>query len=147
MAEILEIKVKKNYENISFEVINSVVLLKDYGLSIDINGGKPGRNVSILNKKAREKLKSANIKGICFDRFYENITISEDLKMNVGDIIRINDAEIVIKSKGKRCFENCEVYKKKFDCPLKEVCFGDVIKPGVIYVGDKIYHEPICKGL
>ncbi|EYE87989.1 hypothetical protein Q428_10355 [Fervidicella metallireducens AeB] len=145
MAEILEIKVKKNCEKCSFEVIKCGELIKNYGLACDVNGGKPGRNISFLNNETRKKINCAGIKGICFERFYENITISGDLEMNIGDIIKISDAEIVIKSKGKRCFENCEVYKKKINCPLKEVCFGDVIKSGVIRVGDKINHEPISK--
>lgn len=135
------IKVEKIYykDKQSSEIISDKVkLISGYGIDGDIHGGRPGRNVSIMFETSRLKVSSTPIKGLCTSRFKENITLSGIAHLKIGDIISIENCKIKITQIGKKCFNECELFKNKMPCYLNEVIFGEVMVSGELEIGDEV---------
>lgn len=118
--------------------VDHAYLKQEYGIEGDVHAGRKGRHVSILMDSTREKIRNLPVKGLCTERFKENITLSGRMMLCIGEIIRIGDAAIRIKEIGKRCFKDCDIYNSGIVCPLREVVFGDVIESGEIKTGDEV---------
>lgn len=109
------------------------------GLAGDINRESGDKQVSIFTKEGRECIEREKIKGLCIERFYENITIEgvNIQNLHIGQKLNIGNTIQEITSIGKKCFIECELVIKDRPCPLsREVIFTKVIRSGIIKVGD-----------
>lgn len=114
---------------------------KDKGLVGDINGKGGDKQVSIFTREGREYIEEEKLKGLCIERFYENITIQGLYidKLYEGQKLKIGDTIQEITYIGKRCFLECNLVGSNKQCPLsKEVIFTKIIKSGIIKVGDLV---------
>lgn len=129
---------KKGYPR---KPISKGVFEKDKGLLGDAYSQSGSRQVSIFTLEGREEISSSDTKGLCTERFHENITIKDlDIeKLKIGSIIKIGETLQKITGLGKRCFLECKIIKEGETCPLsKQVIFTKVLKGGEIGVGDTI---------
>ncbi len=120
--------------------IESVRLIRDFGLLSDAHGGKWHRQVSFL---AQESIESMRKKGldVVAGNFAENITTEGvDLpNIPVGTHLKMGDTELAISQLGKICHHKCAIYHQAGDCVMpREGIFGVVIHGGDIKVGDAI---------
>jgi MOSC domain-containing protein YiiM len=118
--------------------VKEVHLLEGFGIEGDLYGGRPQRHISLLSQLNREKINSSEIKGLCSDRFKENITFSGEIDLKINSILKIGDVKIKITETGKRCFEDCKLHREKLPCFLKGAAFGEVLSSGTIKIGDTI---------
>lgn len=126
----IKISIEKGKDRIE---VKEGVLLQNYGLKGDAYGGPGNREVCLMSKKTKDKLKDYK-DGLCVARFVETILIDSDPSdILIGSVLRLGEAEIIITKKGKRCFPECMLIKQKKACPLvTEPMFGKVIKSGII---------------
>lgn len=120
--------------------IDSVVLVKDFGLENDAHGGKWHRQVSLLAEESIEIMRQKGL-DVVAGNFAENITTEGiDLcSLHVGAHIRIGVTELIISQLGKVCHHPCAIYHQAGDCVMpREGIFGVVIQGGEIRVGDEI---------
>jgi molybdopterin adenylyltransferase len=120
--------------------VDSVSLLKDFGLEDDAHAGKWHRQVSLL---AQESIDTMRDKGldVVAGNFAENITtIGIDLlSLPVGTHLEMGATELVISQIGKVCHHKCAIFHQAGDCVMpREGIFGVVIRGGKIAVGDPI---------
>jgi molybdopterin adenylyltransferase len=122
--------------------VKSISLKKGFGVENDAHGGSK-RQVSILAVESLSSLKGAgnhsNQIEIKPGLFAENITteLIDLSSLSVGDIINIGQTQLCLTEKGKVCPRKCSIYYKLGDCIMpKEGLFFDVVKEGVVQVGD-----------
>lgn len=111
------------------------------GLIGDIHSKGGSRQVSIFTEEGWDEIKSSEVKGLCTNRFNENIRVkSLNLEYAIpGNTIRIGKTLHEITEVGKACFPECNIIKNGKTCPLhREVIFTKVLKGGNIYIGDKL---------
>ncbi|MEW6455790.1 MAG: MOSC domain-containing protein [Acidobacteriota bacterium] len=121
--------------------VQSVRLIKDYGIEGDAHAGSEKRQVSILTEKSIEHMKSLGLK-LNFGDFGENIVVRglsfEDFKK--GDLIRLGKnalGEVTVL--GKECHTRCAIFYKTGDCIMpREGVFLKITKGGKIKKGDRI---------
>ncbi|MBZ2174729.1 MOSC domain-containing protein [Schnuerera sp. xch1] len=114
---------------------------KDKGLVCDIHFGHSRRQVSLFTVEGKKEIQSLDTKGLCTERFHENIRVKDlDLdKLKVGVMIKIGETIHEVTEIGKRCFPECEIIKRGNTCSLsKQVFFTRVIKDGQVNIHDKI---------
>ena len=83
--------------------------------------------VSILGSDSVERIKQANPKGLCMLKFKADFIVEtiDFSQLQVGDIISINERNLVIDQVGKSCYEGCELHDNNLPCPLRDNCaFG-----------------------
>lgn len=139
---------KKSEKNKSWQSIQEGYFKEDWGLVGDIHSNADDRQVSILTEEARDELSSMKIKGLCTERFHENIMVKNiDLKrFKIGSDFVIGDTIQEITEIGKSCFPECHIIKKGETCPLvRGAIFTRVKKGGNIKIGDNINIETIPK--
>ena len=87
----------------------------------------------------RLEIENSEENGLCFERFLETLSIDfNDFKPRMGDVLTIGTAEFQVASLGKRCFPECEIVQKKKTCALSRgTVYLDVIKSGIVSIGDK----------
>lgn len=137
--KVVALKIK--HENNNIQLIDEAYFKKDKGILGDSHALGGDRQISILNADTRSKIDNEIISGLCTIRFHENITVEglELDKLFPGQQLSIGDAIIEISSMGKRCFEDCTVYKEKKGCSLSvDVIFGKVLESGMVILEDKI---------
>jgi MOSC domain-containing protein YiiM len=131
---------KKEEKNSKAIQIDQGFFMENKGLFGDINGKGGDRQVSILTVNHRDAIEKED-KGLCTERFYENITI-EGLdvdKLHIGQKIIIGETIQVITAIGKKCFKECNLVKSNKQCLLStNVIFTKVVRSGNIKIGDKI---------
>ncbi|HHV37982.1 MAG TPA: MOSC domain-containing protein [Tepidimicrobium sp.] len=140
IGEVVGIYIKKDKDK-PWKAIHGGYFEANFGLIGNIHSGKGNRQVSILTEQARKKLESLKFKGICTQRFYENIRIRGlDLgKLKVSSRIIIGESIQEVTEIGKLCFPECNIIRKNKVCPLIEgVLFTKVEKGGKIAVGDPV---------
>lgn len=120
--------------------IDSVVLVKNFGLENDAHGGKWHRQVSFLAEESIETMRQKGLKVVA-GNFAENIT-TEGINLcslTVGTHIRVGATELIISQLGKICHNPCAIYHQAGDCVMpREGIFGVVTQGGEISVGDEI---------
>lgn len=121
--------------------LQEVYLEKDIGLLGDIRSKGGDRQVSLLSYSNRNLIDNKNLKGLCTNRFHENITVeglnTEELK--VGQLLKIGESLQEISKIGKGCFDECSLFKSGNKCPLSSgVVFTRVLESGKVLVGDNI---------
>jgi len=121
--------------------IDEAVLIENFGIKGDVHAGPGERQVSLLAIESIEKMRKKGLINLRPGAFAENITTEniDLLKLEKGDILRINDVEIEITKIGKECHKKCGIFYKVGDCVMpKEGVFGVVVKGGKIKKGDEI---------
>lgn len=140
MAKIVGISLSKG-KGVPRDSIEEGMMIEDFGLEGDARGGKGSRQISILGIETREKIRIKGIKGICSNRFAENLSIQgiELYKMPVGTRVEIGESLHEITQIGKECHAECSILQDARSCvmPLESI-FTKVIKGGVVRVGDEI---------
>ncbi len=114
---------------------------KDLGLLGDIKSKGGDRQVSLLSYRNREFINIKNLKGLCTNRFHENITVEgfDTEEFKIGDIFQIGESIQEITKIGKGCFDECNLFKIGNKCPLSNgVIFTRVIESGRVKVGDNV---------
>ena len=108
------------------------------GLIGDIHSKGGSRQVSIFTEEGWDEIKSSEVKGLCTNRFHENISVkSLNLEYAIpGNTIRIGKTLHEITEVGKACFPECNIIKNGKTCPLhREVIFTKVLKGGIYILG------------
>lgn len=127
MKKILEISIKNNKTK-KRDQMNSYVF--------------PKGKVSLYSNEIRSAVINRDIQGICMKRFKGDIVTNglDYLEIEVDDMIKIGDLEIVVTQSGKPCHSNhCIAYNQDSKCIMqKGVIFGEVLVPGKVSVGDNI---------
>ena len=138
--------------------VPSAVLAPDWGIQGDAHAGPWHRQVSLLAIESIEKMRA---KGLTVGpgAFAENITTEfiDIPHLQVGDRVRIAEAELEITQIGKECHSHCAIFKAAGDCVMpREGIFGRVVIGGPIRVGDSVQvihttrntdiNEPEAKG-
>jgi len=120
---------KKNEPGINLYELN---LIEGFGIEGDYHQGGE-KQITIFSSETRRWIDSQTERGLCFDRFKENILI-EGLEITSGERLTIGNAVLRISSLTKPCFD---------ECPLVSPCrlagrnvFAVVEKSGTIRVGD-----------
>ncbi len=125
------------------EFLGNAYLEENLGIEGDlhsIGGGK--RQVSIFTEEGWKEIRDKELKGLCINKFYENIRVKDLNLDNISEdsTLVIGEALLKITEMGKTCFPECNIVKEKKNCPLhKEVVFAKVLKGGEIKIGDKLY--------
>ena len=115
-------------------------LKKDWGIEGDAHAGNWHRQVSLLSFDRIEEFRSKGAE-VTFGDFGENLIIEGfDFKnLPVGTRFTIGDAVLEMTQIGKECHTHCAIYQQMGDCIMpREGVFSEVIKPGIIHVGDQV---------
>ncbi len=120
--------------------VDNAEMIAGSGLRGDAHAGNWHRQISLLGL---EKIEEFRAKGgdVGFGAFGENLIVEGyDLrKLPVGTVIGIGEAEVKITQIGKECHSHCAIYKMVGDCIMpREGVFAEVIKGGLISVGDEV---------
>ncbi len=121
--------------------IEEGILKAGFGLVGDINSGKLNKHVVILGLEDRIQVEKHEKEGLCINRFHETIRTKniELYKQDIGTKIKIGETIHEISYIGKKCFAECELFKKGNVCPLSsQIVFTKVVNGGTIKVGDFI---------
>ena len=113
----------------------------DHGIVGDAHTGKWHRQISLLSfESIAEVIAQGAI--VSPGDYAENITTEgiDFSLLKVGDKLRLSrDIELEITQFGKKCHNECEIYKQLGDCIMpREGVFAKVIKSVSIKVGDEI---------
>ena len=102
-----------------------------------------GSDLSLLTGEARRSLETFD--GICANRFWANIEASRlPDGAKEGSLLRLGGALCKINQIGRSCHQLCGPGKARDACPLvREAVFLQVVKEGILSVGDEIMFEAI----
>jgi len=120
-----------------------VYLKEGYGVLGDAHAGGWHRQVSLLGWESvrRFTLRKKISRKFQPGDFAENITVDVDLSsLKVGDYIKLGENVMIrVTQIGKRCHEDCSIYRQVGECLMpREGIFAEVIKGGMVHIGDKI---------
>jgi MOSC domain-containing protein YiiM len=124
--------------------VPSAILKEEHGIIGDAHAGKWHRQISLLAKESIDKMRQSGLLELANGDFAENITTSniELMTLPIGSKIKINETEMELTQIGKKCHNNCEIFKVVGDCVMpREGIFAKVLKGGEIYVNDEIIVE------
>ena len=124
--------------------VPSVILKEEHGIIGDAHAGKWHRQISLLAIESIDKMRQSGLLELANGDFAENITTSkiELMTLPIGSIIKINGTEMELTQIGKKCHNNCEIFKVVGDCVMpREGIFAKVLKGGEIKVNDEIIVE------
>lgn len=113
------------------------------GLGMEGNRHQGGeKQISLLSAEALRWMQAQTEKGLCFERFKENILIEglpfDDL--SVGSLLSVGNAVLRVSMRGKRCYEACALFSKGAPCRLSgSAVFAVVEQGGAVRSG-----EPVC---
>gem|GEM_PF-712371 len=104
------------------------------------------RSVSFLFAESREQMDSSEIKGLCFHRYRENITLritdsysqcDTTSMFKPGARLEVGEAVLEITDETKRCHDECVLHRAGEQCPLAgRNLFVKVLKGGLVRVGE-----------
>lgn len=118
--------------------LTEAVLVAGAGMEGDVHfGGK--RQLSVVTAEARELMDTQSVKGLCFNRFKENILLKgvDVAGLKRGSTVSIGCALLRVIEDGKRCFPECELFAAGVSCGLADgAFFAEVVRGGVVRVGD-----------
>jgi MOSC domain-containing protein YiiM len=124
------------------ELVGKAYLKEELGLTRDIHSGGGERQVSIFTEEGWNEIKDKELKGLCINKFHENIRVKNVDINNIsqGSTVLIGETLHQITEIGKSCFPECNLIKQGKTCPLHQgVIFTKVLKGGEIKIGDKIF--------
>lgn len=120
--------------------IQKAEFIEDYGIKNDAHAGNWHRQISLLSKDKIEAFRAKGI-DIPYGAFGENLVV-EDIdfaKLPIGTKFQCNDVILELTQIGKKCHNECEIFKQVGDCIMpREGVFSKVLHGGVIEVGDNL---------
>ena len=143
MGEVKAVCISKR-KGFPKEPVDSVKVIKDFGIEGDAHAGNWHRQVSLLSYEVIEDFKKTGI-DIRDGAFGENIIVSGyDLKtFKPGTVIRIGDVILELTQIGKECHSHCVIYNTVGDCIMpREGVFAVVLNGGIVKPGDKVEIVP-----
>ena len=132
---------------------------ENMGLEGDFHATGGDRQVSLLFAESRDRLteqkgNGLKIRGLCFSRFRENITVRgltpaalvPGARLEAGEGVCAENgvsikSSVVLEITGetKRCHAECSLYEAGKPCPLAgRSLFARVLKSGIIRIGDRV---------
>lgn len=128
-------------EDESIRLVEEGYFKEDLGLVGDIHSKGGSRQVSIFTEEGWDEIKSLEVKGLCTNRYHENIRV-KNLNLDhivPGSTIRIGETIHEVTEVGKSCFPQCNIIKGGGTCPLHQnAIFTKILKGGKINIGDKV---------
>ncbi len=133
MGKVLSINIS-SIRGVVKDSVEEAVVKEGWGVEGDAHGGDWNRQVSIFPIEAFDKVPKEKKEEILNSGYSENFTISGIALENftVNSVIKIGEAEIVIKQIGKDHKEVGRPY-----IVSREGRFGRVLKGGKVRVGDE----------
>jgi len=120
--------------------VPEIYLEAGLGAAGDFHAQGGERQVSLLNEESIEKMRQKGFK-LGHGAFGENI-ITQGLNLSslqIGQIIKIGEAEVCTSRIGKECLERCAIYYQTGDCIMpREGIFARVVKSGKVKPGDLV---------
>lgn len=121
--------------------IKEAKLIADYGIDQDAHAGNWHRQISLLSY---DKVEEFRRKGafVSDGAFGENLLVEGiDFKtLPIGSRLTCGEVILEMTQIGKECHSHCEIYKQVGDCIMpREGVFAQVVKGGIIKVGDDLY--------
>jgi len=113
-------------------------LLDGIGVEGDFHQGGD-KQVSLLLAEVRRWMEAQTKKGLCFERFRENVLIEglplENLEN--GSLLSLGDAVLRVSIGKKHCYEECGLFSRGAPCRLSgSAVFAVVERGGIIRIGD-----------
>jgi len=122
--------------------VKHATCVKDHGILGDVYAKGGERQITLRSKGLKDWLKMQHEKGLCFDKFKENITIADMYfsQLTPDTEIQIGEALLRISGFQKECYgEACKFFKNDVTCSIPEGCrFAMVVEEGTIKVGDAV---------
>lgn len=137
--KIVDLKIKDDRVNITSK--DRLNLTETEGILEESATREDYKQVSILSEAIRKLVDGGSIRGLCTERFYENITIRDfdPSQISIGSRLKINDSLQEVRVIGKGCYEGCQLLGDKGHCQLYDgVVFTRILKAGTIAIGDEV---------
>ncbi|MFN2302716.1 MAG: hypothetical protein ACK2TV_03200 [Anaerolineales bacterium] len=97
----------------------------------------PDRPVSLINLAARQSVDEAVLRGLCFKKFFADITLECEYMPDTNSILNFGELKLRILPERKRCWPECVLLEKNLPCPLIDgVRYAWVENPGSLCQGD-----------
>lgn len=139
-AKLLSINISYK-KGIKKTPVKEALLIKNYGIENDAHAGNWHRQISLLGIESVKKIRSKGIE-LNYGDFAENLTTQniELFSLKLGTRMRIGKTAIIeITQIGKKCHNDCEIFKQLGDCVMpKEGIFAKVSEGGRIQLNDEI---------
>lgn len=127
--------------------VDSIELVKDFGVRGDAHAGHWHRQVSLLSAESAQAFRSAGAP-IHDGSFGENVVVRgfDFKRMPVGTRYRVGQGEDAVlleqTQTGKHCHDRCEIFHIMGDCIMpREGVFARVLHGGVIQPGQEMQIE------
>lgn len=125
--------------------LETAELITNQGIERDYHNTSGERQITIVSKELKDWMGLQKTKGFCFDKFFENIVISDiDLSsLKEYTILKIGETRLKISPFRKKCSaEFCDLEKYKQPCRLFfESRFASVEKGGILIKGATVEIE------
>lgn len=118
--------------------VESVRILKDWGIENDAHAGHWHRQISLLSYDRIEEFRKRGA-DVAPGAFGENLIVEgyDFRNLPVGTRFQCGDVLMEMTQIGKECHSHCEIFKKVGDCIMpREGVFAQVLQGGNIRKGD-----------
>lgn len=118
--------------------VESVRILKDWGIENDAHAGHWHRQISLLSFDKIEEFRKRGA-DVALGAFGENLIVEgyDFRSLPVGTRFQCGDVLMEMTQIGKECHSHCEIFKKVGDCIMpREGVFVQVLQGGSIRKGD-----------
>lgn len=118
--------------------VESVRILKDWGIENDAHAGHWHRQISLLSFDKIEEFRKRGA-DVALGAFGENLIVEgyDFRNLPVGTRFQCGDVLMEMTQIGKECHSHCEIFKKVGDCIMpREGVFAQVLQGGSIRKGD-----------
>jgi MOSC domain-containing protein YiiM len=124
------------------ESLARMTLIKDAGIDGDFHAG--GQNqISLLAAETRCWMDALPEKGLCFNRFKENMLVEGLGELKVGGLLSAGEAVLRITGAKDRCYDECGLFSKGGPCRLSGgAFFASVEEGGTVEIGDLLSCQP-----
>jgi len=116
--------------------------VKGSGVLGDVHAVGGERQITLLDLNLKKWMLKQEKKGLCFDNFKENITISglDFEELEPGSILCIGRVKLQISNWKKKCYsKECIISEKVNPCPFPKGClFAAVLCSGSVFAGDEV---------
>ncbi len=142
MARVLNVCISEE-KGLQKKPVESVKLVKGFGIYGDAHGGDWHRQVSLLAEESAAKIRAQGV-DINPGDFGENI-LTEGVhltSLKIGAMLCIGNAQLEVTQIGKECHTRCVIYDTAGTCVMPtEGIFCRVIRGGIIRPDDEIIQE------
>lgn len=118
--------------------VNTIHLIKDFGIKGDAHAGKWHRQVSLLSYEEIQRFKERGAE-IDDGAFGENLVVQGIIlnELPIGTQLKCNEVILEVTQIGKECHHHCQIYQKMGECIMPKLgIFARVLQGGIIHNGD-----------